>query len=303
MKIALEFGERQHRIRHFALLPDGKSVLMLMGNGSIQTWDVESGRAILVDEHKQGTLQGSFREISIPPDGHHLVAAKQDDLEVYRLHDFEHVRTCSDHQGEVRSIVFTHDGAMLVSGDVTGTIKAWDLRQLETNPGVVLRHLDTEDVTAISEGKRLVFRTYRGVTLVHSFESPDTRVTIEHSRMNPVSAFAGDGRSYIIADRSDKEQSLIVYDLETGQEISSRQIDSEVNSITQIPESTRVAVGTEDGITIWDHATQKYIAIAPREYGISSITASPGARAKTPSAAGVVRTLRPPAPPAPPSRH
>jgi WD40 repeat protein len=108
-----------------AFSPDGRLVLCGGTEGSIQTWEVETGRQL--KEHRPG-VRGA-RSVDVARDGRTAVfAGGQRDfrLRLWNVSSGEEVRSLSGHSGSLVGAFYTIAGKTIVSASQDQTIRLWD---------------------------------------------------------------------------------------------------------------------------------------------------------------------------------
>ncbi len=109
-----------------AYSPDGKTLASSgSSDGTIQLWDVESGK------HTK-TLEGhtdTVISIAFSPDGKTLVSGSKDDtLRVWDVNTGRMLRKLAGHSNDLKSVVFSRDGKMIASGSEDATARLWDAK-------------------------------------------------------------------------------------------------------------------------------------------------------------------------------
>ncbi len=196
------------------------------------------------------------------------------------------------HTGLVTSVVFSPDGARLVSGSWDDTIRLWD-----TGTGSEIRRLSghTGDVASVAfspDGARLVSGSYDGTIRLWDVETgiEIRRLTGRAGNVASV-AFSPDGAR--LASGS-WEDTIRLWDTDTGQEIHrlTGHIDR-VISVAFSPDGARLVSGSYDGtIRLWDADTGSEIRhLTVRHTGsVTSVAFSPdGARLISGSYDGTIR--------------
>jgi WD40 repeat protein len=124
--------------------PDGKYVASNSSDCSVQVWDVETGKCVLV-KNKLGYESGSqyvkngkvvYKETHLVSDnsaiafsscGKHLAVSRVENIDIY---DIKYKKIISSlkkrHNASVTSIAFAPYGKFLVSGSHDKSIKIWD---------------------------------------------------------------------------------------------------------------------------------------------------------------------------------
>ena len=121
-RLVRRFGDHPSFVYAVAFSPDGKR-LATGGNGApTRIWDLESGKVLL-------RFYGSgARAVAFSPDGKEFATCSGKTAAI-ELFDAASGDEKGNFRGETTtSIAFTPDGKGLVSGDVQGLIKLWDLR-------------------------------------------------------------------------------------------------------------------------------------------------------------------------------
>jgi WD40 repeat protein/serine/threonine protein kinase len=130
-------GDLNREVYCVALAPDGRTVALGFENGTIELWELDTGKAV-------GSLQahaGRVRTLSFSHDGDTLVSGGSDSA--VKLWDVKRlVKTGEkiEHKGAVCAAVISHSGTRLASGCGFGTIKLWDPQNLSNALVTVVCH-------------------------------------------------------------------------------------------------------------------------------------------------------------------
>jgi len=145
-----------------AFMPDGKIGFTAGTEGGLRTWDLASGERILRFDSDVGEVR-----TALGPDGLWALAGRGDDRTVtlWRF-ALEGPRTLGRHEGPVKGVALTPDGARGVTVGLAGDVKVWDtVHGLEVD-ALSLGTGDAILAVAIApDGRSFVVATARGVVL------------------------------------------------------------------------------------------------------------------------------------------
>ena len=169
------------RVTALAFSPDGTTLVSGTHQGGIQTWNVATGKALAVfakptDQGKRKYSSERILALCFSSDGTLLAAGSYELIHIWEVATGNILLSVNpdDHKGESpwtyrsypESLVFSPDGAILVSGLVGGTIELW-----EVTTGTRIAALDghTQQVETLafsSDGKTLVSTGTDGTILL-----------------------------------------------------------------------------------------------------------------------------------------
>ena len=135
--LPLGMHDNPPKILELAFSPDGRWLVSGTTEGEIRMWDVATGEALVVfaEPTEQGNL-GRISAVAFSPDRALLAAATQNQIHLWDVrtgHKRSSIRIVYK-RGRVtfhdspKSLVFSPDGAILVSGHTNGTIQLWDVK-------------------------------------------------------------------------------------------------------------------------------------------------------------------------------
>jgi WD40 repeat protein len=112
-------------------LPDGRHTITCSDDGSLQVWDLESGKQ--KDKNWEDKDSGTTRAIALSPGGKEVASGSDDGI--VRLWDIETGKVTARWTGHslgVPSVCWSPDGSRLVSGSDDGTARRWNVESGET---------------------------------------------------------------------------------------------------------------------------------------------------------------------------
>ncbi len=109
-----------------ALNPDGSMLAFGADDGSLTTWDINTGRRL---QALLG-LTANSKQLIFSPDGQLLISGNQDgQIQVWEVRSGQLLQTLSGHTAEVTHLLLGHQGRFLISGGADGTARLWDLSE------------------------------------------------------------------------------------------------------------------------------------------------------------------------------
>jgi len=185
--------------------------------------------------------------------------------------------TLSGHEGAVRSVAYSSDGQLLVSGSDDGTVRIWDTR---TGDEVLLpRRSDNGWVISVDfarNNKWVAFGTQAGVVCIWEVKSSHAshRQLSGHSDSVTCVAFAPDCSRLASASR---DHTTRLWNPETGEQLAvlNGHTDS-VNGVAFYPDGAILAsVSGDRTIRLWDCATGQAVSQPLENAGVSNVDISP----------------------------
>uniref|UniRef100_A0A7C2JZ55 non-specific serine/threonine protein kinase n=1 Tax=Schlesneria paludicola TaxID=360056 RepID=A0A7C2JZ55_9PLAN len=104
--------------------PSGEHLASVGGDGTLRVWDVRDQREIWRTTCKRGSL---FQCVQYDPQGRYLAAGGSGSIFLWSADSHESLAEWSGHEGDVRHLVFSHDGSRLASSSIDGTVRLWDV--------------------------------------------------------------------------------------------------------------------------------------------------------------------------------
>ncbi len=220
--VALPVVRLNYRVKNYAALfsPDGKTLYVGGSDGTIYTYDPETGFA-------RDTLKGHSDRVFVmcfSPSGMQFASAGAD--HTIRLWDSEVVMQARDfagHDGAVWKTKFSPDGRYLVSASADHTVRIWDVETgkvkhtLTGHRSAVTAVLFSPDGKFIASagGDRLI-KIWDADSGKHLRDLTGHQATITALDFAPEGGGAGNGKRLVSAG---SDHQLIVWDYETGKQL------------------------------------------------------------------------------------
>lgn len=112
------------QVNAIAVIPDGRHAVSVSDDGTLKTWDIESGREI--SERKLEVRDTRVTAVRVTPNGQYLVFAYSgvtDAIKVWDLRTQREVCALKGHTNTITVIAITPDGRRVLSGSYDNTLK------------------------------------------------------------------------------------------------------------------------------------------------------------------------------------
>jgi WD40 repeat protein len=180
------FAGHKSWVGSLAFLGTGHPVVTGGYEGQLLFWDAVGGKGApvrTIDAHK-----GFLRSIAISPDGQWIATGGNDKLaRVWKAADGTLATELSGHASHVYSVAFSRDGKRLISGDLKGVVKDWEVGTWKH-----VRDIDAAVLTKYDAG----FQADVGGVRCVDF-SPDGKLVALGGIGEVSNAFAGVGKPII----------------------------------------------------------------------------------------------------------
>jgi WD40 repeat protein len=180
------FAGHKSWVGSLAFLGAGHPVVTGGYEGQLLFWDAVNGKGApvrTIDAHK-----GFLRSIAISPDGQWIVTGGNDKLaRVWKGADGTLAAELTGHASHVYSVAFSRDGKRLISGDLKGVVKDWEVGSWKH-----VRDIDAAVLTKYDAG----FQADVGGVRCVDF-SPDGKLLALGGIGEVSNAFAGVGKPII----------------------------------------------------------------------------------------------------------
>jgi WD40 repeat protein len=178
--VKLKFAGHESWVFAIAFCDGGQTLLSAGGDGRLIWWgaaDDKPAARRTVSAH-----DGWARCVAVSPDDRLVATGGNDNLvKVWSAADGRPVHAFAGHANRVYSVLFHPDGRHLLSGDLMGSVRAWDL-----SAGKGVGTLDAKELHTYDGGQQVDFGGVRGLAV-----SPDqTRVACGglYKASNPLGA-------------------------------------------------------------------------------------------------------------------
>ena len=186
-------------LRGIGFSPDGTQLYTAGYDGRLCFWETaaDTPQALrTITAH-----DGWIRWLDVSRDGKWIATGGNDNLvKIWSTENGDLVHQCSGHESHVYSTYFHPDGTMLLSGDLRGIIRQWDLVT-----GKEVRQWKAEDLHSYNGGQQAHYGGVRSMSL-----SPDGKFLAcsgLHKATNPFGAV--------------QEPLVVIFNFETGEKVRS----------------------------------------------------------------------------------
>ncbi len=122
-KLLNRFDDHDGPVSSIDFSPDANRLFTVGADGQLCRWDLKTGDSSTIDQHGR-----HFTGVRISPDGKWLAVGTWDGIiRLWTAHDERFAATFRGHDGLIRSLAFSRDSKLLVSGGQGGHLAVWDL--------------------------------------------------------------------------------------------------------------------------------------------------------------------------------
>lgn len=155
----ISFTAHDSWVFSLAFTPDGETFFSGGGDGRLVWWSTAAAQPApvrRVDAH-----QGWIRQVVVSPDGKLVATAGNDQkVKLWNVADGALVKEFAGHENQVYSALFHPQGAWLLSGDLLGFVRQWDLAS-----GSVARSFEAKDLHSYNGGQGVHFGGIRSMAM------------------------------------------------------------------------------------------------------------------------------------------
>lgn len=239
------------QVRKVAFSRDGSRLASAAADGTVNVWDVASGRALLPLSAQSRAIE----DLALSPDGTRLVTVAQD-----RRIRLWNVAT---HGDAVFAVAFSPDGTRLATGGGDGTIKIWNpvTRRLVADlpgAGASAGHEDRVVSLAFSpDGQSLASAGFDRTTRIWNLAAGAEAIApLRYARNG-----AGEDKFYrVVYSRNGDwlatagaNARAVLWNARTGEPVFDGRHDGQVSAVTFVRGDTQLAsVGRDGTLRLWD---------------------------------------------------
>ncbi|TFK97759.1 Quino protein amine dehydrogenase [Pterulicium gracile] len=247
--------------------PDGTCIVSGSHDHTVQVWDTATGEQVAkMDGHSN-----SVHSVSFSPDGTRIVSGSDDNtVRVWDMATGEQVAKIDGHDSIVWSVSFSPDGTRIVSGSYDTTVRVWDTAIGEQVAKMDGHNDSVHSVSFSPDGTRIVSGSHDHTVRVWDTTTGEQVAKMDghNGRVWSVS-FSPDGTCIVSGSDDDTVQvwdtatgeqvakmnghngivwsTVQVWDTVTGEQVGKMDgHDSIVNSVSFLPDGTRIVSGSHD---------------------------------------------------------
>jgi WD40 repeat protein len=227
----------------FAISPDGKTLLVAGGDGTISAVNLSNSQPDYSDNFKLN----DFSNLAISPDGQVFAAAQKTDIGVFGLSNGEQKMTLRGHAGQVSALAISPDSKTLVStSGEDRTIRVWNLEN-----GNLIQTIGEDigpvtEVTFSPDGQYFVTGSIGDYRYIKFWDAATLKLLKTYPQQPYIYGLAitPDGQKLVAAVKN----YVKVWDIASGQELWNKKGPNlDINAIAISPDGRQVATANKEG--------------------------------------------------------
>jgi WD40 repeat protein len=243
-----------------AFSPDGSRICSADKEGFLCVWDAHSFDLL----QKMKCSEESLSSAAFSPDGTRIVVGgKGTPVRLYDALTLELLKTFSGHMEIVYSVAFSPDGARIVSASYDGTVRVWDATDLrkpiQTREG---HDSPAMSLALSSDGRRIVSGGFDQTVRVWDAQTgEEVAVLSGHTGSIDSVSMSADGSRIFASDGfAFRDCTVRVWNGETFEQFGVIDLREGARMLKINPDASRILVGNEDALSLWDARTFEKIA-------------------------------------------
>ena len=260
-----------------AISPDGKTLLVAGGDGTISALDLDNNyQPYYSDNFKLN----DFSNLAISPDGKVFAAAQKNEIGVFSLSQGKQKMTLQGHAGKVSALAISPDSKTLVStSGEDRTIRVWNLAN-----GNLIQTIGEDvgpvvEVTFSPDGQYFVTGSLGNYRYIKFWDAATRQLLKTYPQQPNIYGLAitPDGKKLVAAVKN----YVKVWDIASGQELwSKKAANLDINTIAISPDGRLVATANKEGtITLLEIASGKLLKTLSAQKGwVLAVAFSPDAQ-------------------------
>ena len=228
-----------------------------------KTWHLPNGTIARLGK---GSISGT---VAFSPDGRTLAVSGGIGVWLYDVATQNELSLFTGHQGTVRSVAFSPDGTMLVSGSsstFSGTLKLWDVstgRDIATFGGNRTWRQAIHSVAYSPDGNSIAAGSYGEVNLWDVASKTKIATLVGHVRWVNSVAYSPDGKMLAAGLNDDK---VALWDIAARTKTTLTH-EGFVGSVAFSPDGRTLASAGTGIVKLWDVATRTVVTALRNTYG------------------------------------
>lgn len=205
------------KIESLSFTRDGNALIACSGNNLLE-FNVISGAGIVT-----GTTDSTILSISVSPDGKFVAAGTKNGKIVLwkRANGFQLEVLFDDPKSQVTSVAFDNSGNILATGDISGYLKTWDIKEKKIISNVRGHTARIANIKFSPDNKLIATSSYDASILLWDASNLNAQPIKLKEHDSWVFALAFNNTCDKIATGSSKEDRLILWPIKTSEMASS----------------------------------------------------------------------------------